>query len=160
MSSESLIKSYITFGLGEEKFALPVANVQEIVEIDRVTKVPNAPAYMLGIINLRGRILPLLDTRLKLGLSRTETTKRSRILVLDVELADDKTVQIGALVDVAKEVIELSPKDIQDAPEFENYNANTPISGVVNNHGDITMIMDINKVFSAADILQLNQSIN
>jgi purine-binding chemotaxis protein CheW len=159
MQTASAINSYITFGLGDEKFALPVSYVQEIVEVDKVTKIPNAPEFMLGIINLRGRILPLLDTRLKLGLPKTETTKKSRILVLDVDVAE-KQIQIGALVDVAKEVIEISASDIQEAPDFENYNTKTPITGVRNNQGDITLIMDINKVFSAADILQLNQVIN
>ncbi|RAW00514.1 chemotaxis protein CheW [Pseudochryseolinea flava] len=159
MQTTSAINSYITFGLGEEKFALPVSFVQEIVEVDKVTKIPNAPEFMLGIINLRGRILPLLDTRLKLGLPKSETTKKSRILVLDIEVSD-KSIQIGALVDVAKEVVEISAADIQDAPDFDNYNAKTPITGVRNNQGDITLIMDINKVFSASDILQLNKVIN
>ncbi|MBT1704518.1 chemotaxis protein CheW [Chryseosolibacter indicus] len=160
MQNESQLKSYITFGLGDEKFALAVDHVQEIVELDKVTKIPNAPHYMLGIINLRGKVLPLLDTRLKLGLSEALATKKSRIMVIDIMVTDEKVIQIGALVDVAKEVIELSPSDIQEAPEFENYNTKTPITGVVNNKGDITMIMDVNKVFSSADILQLNQIMN
>ena len=112
--------AYLTFALGAEKFAISVNSVQEIVELEQVTKVPNAPQYMLGIINLRGKVLPLLDTRLKLGLSKTEVTRKSRIMVIDLETNDEKNLQVGALVDVAREVIELSPSDIQNAPDLEN----------------------------------------
>src|SRR4026207_1592228 len=93
--------AYLTFSLGEEKFAIPVDNVQEVVEFGQVTKVPNAPIYMLGIINLRGRVLPLLDTKLKLGLTATTVTQKSRIMILDIHTAGDKNYQIGAMVDFA-----------------------------------------------------------
>lgn len=153
-------KAYLTFTLGDEKFAIPVEWVQEVVEVEQVTKVPYAPDYMLGIINLRGRILPLLDTRLKLGLPKTATTRKSRIMVLDLQGKDDKSVQIGAMVDVAREVIELQDKEIQESPEFENYKTAAPISGLVNNQGDITLIMDIAKVFSIHEITDLTNSVN
>lgn len=153
-------KAYLTFSLGEEKFAIPVDCVQEVVEIGQVTKVPHAPEYMLGIINLRGRILPLLDTKLKLGLPGTSATKKSRIMVLDLHGRDDKNLQLGALVDVAKEVVEFNDKDIQDAPELESNATTTPITGLVNNLGDITLIMDIARVFSFSEIADFNKTIN
>lgn len=156
MSKHSESHAYLTFSLGEEKFAISVEHVQEVVELEQVTKVPNAPEYMLGIINLRGRVLPLLDTRMKLGLRRTEVTKKSRIMILDLTTEEDKSLQVGALVDVAKEVIELTEEDIQAAPDFENYKTQAPITGIVNNRGDITMVMDIARIFSTADIVQLN----
>src|SRR6185436_10612983 len=106
--------AYLTFALGEEKFAIPVDYVQEVVEFGQVTKVPNAPEYMLGIINLRGRVLPLLDTKLKLGLPASTRSNKSRIMVLDLQLEDDKNLQIGAMVDIAREVIEISKNQIQD----------------------------------------------
>ncbi len=152
--------SYLTFALGDEKFAIPVDHVQEVVEFGQVTKVPNAPDYMLGIINLRGRVLPLLDTKLKLGLPATTLSQKSRIMVLDLQLADDKNLQIGAMVDLAREVIEISESEIQDAPEFENLKTSAPITGIVNKQGDITMIMDITRVFSTNEITELNKSLN
>lgn len=152
--------SYLTFGLGDEKFAIPVDHVQEVVEFGQVTKVPNAPNYMLGIINLRGRVLPLLDTKLKLGLPPTTQSHKSRIMVLDLQLADDKNLQIGAMVDVAREVIEISSSEIQDAPDFEDLKSSAPITGIVNKQGDITMIMDITRVFSTTEITELNKSFN
>jgi purine-binding chemotaxis protein CheW len=152
--------TYLTFALGKEKFAIPVDHVQEVVEFGHVTKVPNAPEYMLGIINLRGRILPLLDTKLKLGLPATAHSQKSRIMVLDLVLNDEKGLQIGAMVDHAREVIELNANEIQDAPEFENLKASAPITGIVNRQGDITMIMDITKVFSTSEVVELNKSLN
>ena len=144
--------AYLTFVLGNEKFAIPVDHVQEIVEFGQVTKVPNAPAYMLGIINLRGRVLPLLDTKLKLGLHATAPTQKCRVLVLEIQTEDDKSLQIGAMVDHAREVVEINPSDIQDAPEFENLKTTAPITGIVNNRGDITLIMDIKKVFTLNEL--------
>jgi purine-binding chemotaxis protein CheW len=152
--------AYLTFVLGEERFAIPVEHVQEVVELGQVTKVPNAPAYMVGIINLRGRILPLLDTKLKLGLSATQRSKKCRIMVLDIPIADEKSLHIGAMVDVAREVIEILPKDIQAPPDVDNLQSSAPITGVLNNNGDITMIMDITKVFSLQELKQVHTSLN
>ncbi|HMG94465.1 MAG TPA: chemotaxis protein CheW [Chryseolinea sp.] len=152
--------AYLTFALGDEKFAIPVDHVQEVVEFGQVTKVPNAPGYMLGIINLRGRVLPLLDTKLKLGLSPTAITQKCRIMILDIQTAEDKNYQIGAMVDFAREVVEIDDSEIQEAPEFENLKTTAPITGIVNNHGDITMIMDITRVFSMNDLSNLKITLN
>lgn len=152
--------AYLTFALGEEKFAIPVDHVQEVVEFGQVTKVPNAPVYMLGIINLRGRVLPLLDTKLKLGLTATAVTQKSRIMILDIQTPTEKNYQIGAMVDFAREVVEIDETEIQDAPEFENLKTSAPITGLVNNHGDITMIMDISKVFSIGDLAEIKTTLN
>ena len=160
MQMKNITNTYLTFTLGEEKFAIPVDHVQEVVEFGHVTKVPNSPAYMLGIINLRGKILPLLDTKLKLGLPATTTSQKSRIMVLDMLLEDDKALQIGAMVDHAREVIELHNNEIQEAPEFHDLTSTAPITGIVNRQGDITMIMDIAKVFSTAEVLELHKSLN
>jgi purine-binding chemotaxis protein CheW len=148
--------AYLTFALGKENFAIPVEHVQEIVELDQVTQVPNAPAYMLGIINLRGRILPLFDTKLKLGLPRTEITKRSRVMVLCIKTEDNKNLEVGALVDVAREVQEYSPSEIQPTPEVHESNSSL-ITGIINDHGHITMMVDIGKVFTTEELLQINK---
>ncbi|MDJ1469001.1 chemotaxis protein CheW [Xanthocytophaga flava] len=145
-------KAYLTFVLGNEKFAISVDRVQEVVEFEKVTKVPNAPDYMLGIINLRGRLLPLLDTKLKLGLPKTEITRKSRIMVLLIPGIDEKQMEIGALVDLAREVVEIREDETQPAPEFENYSTNAPISRILNKQGEVTMLMDIEKVFSSQDL--------
>jgi purine-binding chemotaxis protein CheW len=158
MKNDSI--AYLTFGLGDEKFAIPVELVQEVVEFGQVTKVPNTPDYILGIINLRGRVLPLLDTKLKLNLSATEKTTKSRIMVLNLTGDEDKNLHVGALVDVAREVIEIKPDEIQKTTEFENSKTEVPITGIVNRQGDITMIIDITKVFSLNEIINITPSLN
>jgi purine-binding chemotaxis protein CheW len=157
METASESGAYLTFLLGNEKFAVHVDNVQEVVELNQITKVPNTPDYMLGIINLRGRVLPLLDTRLKLGLPATERTNKNRILILEIAESDQKTMQIGAIVDVAREVVEISAQQIQKPTDMDSYRHSTPVTGIVNNQGDITMIIDINKVFKTADINVVNE---
>jgi len=153
------LNAYLTFALGDENFAIPVTHVQEVVEFGQVTKVPHAPPYMMGIINLRGRVLPLLDTRLKLGLPSSDITSKTRVMVLDLQL-DEKNIQLGVLVDVAREVIEFGADEILDAPEIENLKSTAPVTGIVNNQGKITMIMDIHRVFSFNEVLALNNSLN
>lgn len=152
--------AYLTFLLGKEKFAIKVDYVQEIVEFGNVTAVPQAPAYMMGIINLRGKVLPLLDTKLKLGLRKTEVTNKTRIMVLDIRTQDDKSYQVGAMVDIASEVVELSQKQILPPPDVEETTHSAPITGIVNDHGNITMIMDITRVFMPNDVAVLHPSMN
>lgn len=159
MINENLSRAYLTFILGDEKFAIPVDYVQEVVELDTVTKVPQTPPYMLGIINLRGKILPLLDTRLKLGLPGGERTRKNRILILDIQ-DGDKATQVGAIVDLAHEVVEIEDRQIQQSEDFESYKNGTPITGIINNNGDITMIMDIAKVFSINELNTLSEIVN
>ncbi|MES2733046.1 MAG: chemotaxis protein CheW [Bacteroidota bacterium] len=151
-------RPYLIFSLGQEKFAINVDHVQEVVEVVPITKVPNVPDFMLGIINLRGRVLPLLDTRVKLNLPKKEVTKKSRILILDIPGEDNKNLEIGALVDVANEVVSIREADIQEAPAVEMNKQATPITGLLNDNGDITMIIDISRVFSLQDIIQVNNN--
>ncbi len=155
MNKDKITSPYLVFYLGEEKFAINVENVQEVVELEQVTKIPNVPPYMLGIINLRGRVVPLLDTRSKLGLTKTEITKKSRVLIIDLQSENDKIIEVGALVDVAKEVIEISDSEIQKAPEMESGKASQAITGIVNENGSIIMIIDIHQVFVLQEILQI-----
>lgn len=157
--SESV--AYLTFLLGDEKFAIPVHHVQEVVELGYVAKVPGTPAYMLGIINLRGKVLPLLDTRRKLGLPGMERTRQNRILIIDLQDADNKQIQIGAIVDVAKEVVEIYNHQILETSEAKHYNQASPVTGIViNSQEDVTLIMDIEKVFSTNEIAQLGEAFN
>lgn len=151
--------SYLTFLIGNDKFAVHVENVQEVVEVDQITKLPHAPAYMLGIINLRGKILPLIDTRQKLGLPPVEITNSSRILVLDIKNAEDKRLLIGATVDIAREVVTIEQQQIQDPAQIQ-YGNSTSLVGIVNQQGDITMILDIAALFPVTEITSFDQFVN
>lgn len=160
MNTDKKSEAYLTFLLGDEKFAVHVNHVYEVVELGSYTKVPDAPAYMLGVFNLRGTILPLLDTRIKLGLPKTEKTNKTRILILNIRATDDTITSIGAIVDVAKEVVEIEDQAIQKPDDIEGFKSSSPITGIINDHGDITMIMDIHRVFSVNELGQVSESLN
>jgi purine-binding chemotaxis protein CheW len=153
------INSYLTFKLGDELYAANVKNVINIVELSRITKVPKVPEYMLGIINLRGTVLPVIDSRKKFGLPLTEYTVNTCILVLEV-VVNNNTVLIGALVDGVKEVIEIDNDDIKDPPSI-GFNLNKYfITGVYRKTDDdaFIMILDMDSVFSTDDVVTIDQN--
>jgi purine-binding chemotaxis protein CheW len=151
--------SYLTFLIGNDKFAVRVEHVQEVLEVGQITKLPHAPVYILGIINLRGKILPLIDTRQKLGLPSVALTHNNRILVLDISDTPEKQTLVGVTVDIAREVVTLGAQDIQD-PEHIQYNNTTPLSGIVNNEGDITMILNVSALFPIGEITSFDLPTN
>lgn len=160
MNTDKKSEAYLTFLLGDEKFAVHVNYVHEVVELNNYTRVPDSPPYMLGIFNLRGTILPLLDTRIKLGLPQKEKTNKTRILILNVGNTEETTTSIGAIVDVAREVVEIEDENIQKPDDIEGFKSTTPVTGIVNDHGDITMIMDIHRIFSTYEMSQIGETIN
>ena len=151
------IVSYLTFKLGEELYAANVRNVINIVELSKITKVPCAPEYMLGIVNLRGMVLPVADARMKFGLPQTDYTINTCILVLEV-VVNNKIVMVGALVDAVKEVIEIDVAEIKDPPTIGFSVNNYFITGVYKKTEDDVFIMIINldSVFSINEIIELS----
>lgn len=151
------IKSYLTFELGEEYFAAHVSKVLNILEMIRITKVPKAPEYMRGVINLRGMVLPVVDTRIKFGLSKTEITKNTCILVLEVEI-DHERIQVGALVDSVQEVIEIDEEEIKAAPSIGNKYRSEFINGMYQkDENTFIMLLDMDLVFSEIDIAEIRE---
>ena len=108
---------YLTFKLDEEVFALDISKVREVLDFTKITKVPQTPDFMLGVINLRGSVMPVVDMRLKFGLSKTEPTVNTCIIIVEVELNGEITV-LGALVDSVQEVMELDPEQIEPPPRI------------------------------------------
>src|SRR5258705_6520490 len=104
--SVETLNSFLSFRLGDELFAANVSKVLEILEIPKITKVPRSPAFMRGVVNLRGNVLPVIDTRIKFGLPTIDDTINSCILVLSIEL-EGKEIVLGAIVDEVKEVTEI-----------------------------------------------------
>ena len=153
MSVQSITqtKQYLTFGLGEEHFALDVANVREILEFSTVTRVPGTPDYMRGVINLRGSVVPVLDMRLKFGLRETESTISTCIVVVEVSLNGENIV-MGALVDSVQEVFELEPQHIEPAPRIGTQVRTDFIKGMGKRNERFVIILDIDKVFSEEEL--------
>ncbi|NDF61087.1 MAG: chemotaxis protein CheW, partial [Crocinitomicaceae bacterium] len=108
-------KSFLSFKLGDENFTIPVMKIMEILEVPKITRVPQSPNFLVGVINLRGAVLPVIDTRIKFGMTPIEFTINTCILVVSIEV-NDEIIEVGALVDSVSEVFELSTDEIKPAP--------------------------------------------
>jgi purine-binding chemotaxis protein CheW len=139
---------YITFKLGGEIFAINVAQVREVLELSQITKVPTAPNYMRGVVNVRGKAIPVVDLRLKFGLPATADTVNSRIVVMELELDDEVTV-IGGIADSVHEVIELEPGQINPPPRLAMRWRTELIQGMGRRGDEFIIILDINQVFKS-----------
>lgn len=136
----------VTFNLGEE-YGVPISQVQEIVRVGGITMVPNSPSYMEGVINLRGRVLPVLNLRKRLGLSDKEMSKASRIVVTEV---GNKV--IGLLVDAVSHVIKIPPEYVEPAPE-EVLEVDTDyITGVGKLNEKLVIMLDLEKLLKREKI--------
>lgn len=142
---------YLTYKLDDEVFALDVAKVREILEYTTITKVPRTPDFMRGVINLRGSVVPVIDMRLKFGMSATEQTVNTCIIVVEVQLSDEAIV-LGALADSVQEVIELEPEQIEAAPHIGTRLNTDFIKGMGKLDGNFIMILDIDRVFSDEEL--------
>ena len=145
---------YLTFKLSEEVFALDVAKVREILEITQITKVPQTPEFMRGVINLRGSVVPVIDMRLKFGMTATEQTVNTCIIVVEVQLEGDVVI-LGALADSVQEVVEMEPESIEAAPHIGTRLNTDFIKGMGKHDGNFIIILDIDKVFTDEDIARL-----
>ena len=150
-------RQYLTFRLGDEIFAIDVANVREILEFTKVTKVPKTPEYMRGVINLRGSVVPVLDMRQKFGMESTEKTIDTCIVVVEVAYEDEDIV-IGALVDSVQEVFELEAENIEPAPRIGTHVKTEFIKGMGKKDDRFIIILDSSKVFSAEELAQVVQN--
>ena len=154
----STLTSYLSFKLGDEVFAANVSKVLNILEMTKITKVPKAPDYMKGVINLRGTVLPLVDTRIKFGLTATEFTANTCILVLDIQIGDE-SLQVGGLVDAVQEVLEIEEHQILPAPNIGSKYHSEFISGMYKvNEDQFIMLLDMDKVFSVDELIQVAES--
>ncbi|MEM1406511.1 MAG: chemotaxis protein CheW [Bacteroidota bacterium] len=150
-------QSYLTFKLDDEIFGSTVNHILEIIEVPKITKVPNAPAFMRGVINLRGRVLPVIDTRIKFGMSSIKDTVDTCIVVLSVEV-DNQEIILGALVDAIQAVIEIEDDEIQDPPSFQSGYRSDLITGMVKRNDDFILMLDMETVFSSQEIIVLKES--
>jgi purine-binding chemotaxis protein CheW len=149
------LTSYLTFKLGDEFFAANVSKVLEILEIPKITKVPRSPNYMRGVINLRGSVLPVIDTRLKFGLPDSADTINTCIIVMKV-IIENQELTIGAIVDAVQEVMEIDQSQIHPAPTIGSKYKTEFIDGMVKRDDQFIMMLNIDQVFSTneATILQ------
>ena len=151
MTEELEATQYLTFVLAEEVFAVDVARIREILEMPTVTKVPQVPGFMRGIINLRGCVVPVIDLRIKFGMPESVQTVNTCIIVVEVNM-DGENIVLGALADSVQEVIEMEPSQIEAAPHIGTHLKTEFIKGMGKHDGRFVMILDIDKVFSSVEM--------
>ncbi len=151
------IRQYLSFRLRDEIFGVDVAQVREILDYIKVTKVPQTPDFMCGVINLRGNVVPVADIRLKFGLEKTEITVNSCKVVVEVELDGEITV-MGVLVDSVQEVFELDQKDIESAPKIGAQLRTDFIKGMGKRDDKFIILLNIDKVFSNEELSELQHA--
>jgi purine-binding chemotaxis protein CheW len=144
-------RQYLTFKLDNEIFATDVAKVIEVLDLTTITQIPRTPDFMAGVINLRGSVVPVVDLRLCFGMSKTENTRNTCIVVVEVMLENESTV-IGVLADSVEEVIDLEPDQIQPAPKIGTQIRTDFIKGMGKRDTQFIMILDIDRVFSAEEL--------
>lgn len=144
---------YITFSLAGERFAIGVAHVREVLDLITVTRVPTAPSYMRGVVNVRGSAIPVIDLRQKLGLPSAADDVNTRILVLELEIDDEQTV-VGALANSVHDVVEIEPQELVEAPRLAMRWRSDLIHGMAKRGDQFLMILDIVRVF-ANDVVAL-----
>jgi purine-binding chemotaxis protein CheW len=149
--SSTDIKSYLSFRIGEEVYACHVNKLLSILEIPNITEVPGSPKYMKGIIDLRGKVLPLIDTRVKLNLSPIEFTNDTCIIVMDITL-DNENLLVGVLVDAVMEVMEFDNDKILPPPNLGKRYHSKFIYGIVKKEDKFIMLLDIDMLFSLDEI--------
>jgi purine-binding chemotaxis protein CheW len=145
---------YLSFKLGEEIFAVDVAKVREILDVITITKVPQTPDFMKGVINLRGSVVPVMDIRLKFGMSPTERTVNTCIIVMEVT-QDGETMVLGSLADSVQEVLDLEPDQIEPAPRIGTRLRSDFIKGMGKQNEQFIIILDIDRIFTAGELNEI-----
>ncbi|MBU1228974.1 MAG: chemotaxis protein CheW [Proteobacteria bacterium] len=142
---------YLNFTLGKEVFALDIASVREVLELTSITKIPRTPEHMRGVINLRGHAVPVMDMRLKFGMPATANTVDTCIIIVEVEFGGEQVI-MGGLVDAVREVFDLTAESIEPAPRMGTSINTEYIKGIGKQNETFVIILDIAKVFSAAEL--------
>jgi purine-binding chemotaxis protein CheW len=143
----------VGFRIGRETFGLPISMVREIIRVPDITAVPNAPAYIEGVINLRGRIIPVVDLRKRFGEKSFEPNKKNRVVV--VELG---TRAIGLIVNSASEVLRISPSDIEEPNNVFHEGELDYITGVGKLKGRLVLLLDLNRILQRGELKRLDEA--
>lgn len=148
--SEEIANQYLTFTLHAERFAIPVSQVREILDLIPIVRVPQLPDFVSGVINLRGKVLPVVDLSLKFGLAAAEKSRDTCIVVL--EFADrDGRIEVGALVDAVQEVIVLTAAEIEPPPRLGSGLGNGLVAGMGKTAQGFVILLNVDHIFASAE---------
>ena len=149
IGTRQLAGKYLTFTLHQESYGIEVLKVREIIRLITITAVPQMPNYVRGVINLRGKIIPVMDLRLKFGFDQAASTEQTCIIVVQVKLPDGKATQMGLVVDGVEEVTNIVASDIEETPDFGGQIGTDYIVGMAKIKGVVKTLLDIDGVISA-----------
>lgn len=148
---------YLTFALANEEYGIVILKIKEIIGMMSITTVPRTPEFVKGVINLRGKVIPVIDLRLRFGMDSIEYNDRTCIIVVEVE-GQAGTVQIGIVVDTVSEVLNVKGEDIENAPTFGAKLNTDYILGMAKVEGGVKILLDIDKVLSVEEIAALEKA--
>ncbi len=159
MSVEGIteVTQYLSFELNKEEFAIEISKVREVLDMTRITKVPQTPDFIKGVINLRGAVVPVVDLRLKFGITETEKTVNTRIIIVEISM-DEETTVLGALADAVNEVMDMEPENIEPAPKLGTRLNTDYIRGMGKKNEEFIMILDIDRVLSSDEFSLISQT--
>ena len=152
----NLAGKYLTFRLAEEEYGLEILKVQEIIQMQSVTRIPRTPDYVRGVINLRGKVIPVIELRKKFGFDSVKDTEKTCIIVVQIQHTDTAIV-MGIIIDEVKEVLNIKAENIEETPTFDA-NINTEfILGIGKIGNSVKMLLDIDKVLSMGEIASIEK---
>ncbi|HMB30661.1 MAG TPA: chemotaxis protein CheW [Desulfohalobiaceae bacterium] len=157
MLMDQLAGKYLTCNLDQETYGLEILKVQEIIGMQEITKVPRTPEYVKGVINLRGKVIPIVDLRIKFGMEEKEATRKTCIIVVQVSRGGNSVI-MGVVVDEVSEVLNISAEEIELPPAFGTQIDTAFILGMAKIKEEVTILLDIDKVLSDGEIEALSQA--
>lgn len=159
MEKQNNKEVFLSFKLGNELFAVSVKKVLEVIQNQELTEVPETPDFILGVINFRGEIVPVADTRCKFKLPPLQVKEKYVIIIMELQF-NDETILIGTTADTVKDVIEIASDEIKTVPSMGSHINPEFISGMVHLNDKFIMILDVDKVFSLHEISVLTNSVS
>ncbi len=147
---------YLTFTMADEEYGFSILKIKEIIGMMPVTTVPQTPDFVKGVINLRGKVIPVVDLRLRFGMERIDYTDRTCIIVVEIS-GQSGTVMIGIVVDAVSEVLNIKGEDIEDTPTFGTQLNTDYILGMAKLEGSVKILLDIDRVLNAQEIEMIDE---
>jgi purine-binding chemotaxis protein CheW len=148
---------YLTFALAGEEYGIGILKVKEIIGMMPITTVPRTPGYVKGVINLRGKVIPVVDFRLKFEMEAMEYNERTCIVVVEIKGAE-RTIMMGMVVDSVSEVLNIKASDIEDTPNFGSRLDTAFILGMAKTNGSVKILLDIDRVFREEEMAALDRT--
>ncbi len=145
---------FLTFSLGEEEYGIEIRNVTEIIGIQNITELPDTPAYVKGVINLRGKVIPVIDVRLRFNIEELEYNDRTCIVVVNIN-----NMSVGLIVDTVSEVMDIPGENIEPAPKVNNKSGSMYIKGLGKVGDEVKILLDTQKLLFGNDLEQVADSV-